>query len=171
MAHIEPVDPLQSRGTTKVLLDGVQKQRGFVPALMRLLAHSPAVFDGYLYSGHALENGILSAQLRERIAIAVSEANGCPCCVASHRQFGRDAGLSERELDAACDATSDDPAAAAALNFARVLMETGGHVSVSQFATVHAAGFGSTAIIEITAVVARAMFANFINNLGSSPDF
>jgi AhpD family alkylhydroperoxidase len=49
---------------------------------------------------------VLPAALRERIAIAVAEANACGVCLAAHTHFGRNEGLPEIELSQARDATA-----------------------------------------------------------------
>jgi uncharacterized peroxidase-related enzyme len=166
MSCIAPIDPAQAVGRAKALLDVVRSERGEVPALMRLLAHSPAALEGYLSFGNALAQGVLSVQLRERIAIAVSEVNGCHRCLASHARYARDAGLSDGEVAAARSATSADPIAAAALSFARALLETDGHVADTQCMAARGVGLTEAALVEIAAVVAHTAFANLINNLG-----
>jgi alkylhydroperoxidase family enzyme len=59
------------------LLAAVHRQLGVVPNLMKLVAHSPAALEGYLSFNGALAKGKLDAPLRERIALAVAEYNGC----------------------------------------------------------------------------------------------
>jgi len=72
----------------RTLLDGVAAKRCSVSSnMMRVMANSPAVFDGYLSFGTALGKGVLPAALRERIAIAVAEANACCVCLAAYTQF------------------------------------------------------------------------------------
>ena len=66
---------------------------------------------------------------------------------------------------------SADPAAAAALRFAGALSATGGHVSSIECKEIRDAGFTDAAIVEIAAVVAANVFANFVNNLADAvPD-
>ena len=172
MTRITLIDPEATSGLARQLLDGVHKRLGFLPTLMRVLAHSPAVLGGYLGFSSALANGVLSPALRERIAIAVAQANGCACCLAAHTVYGRKAGLSDEELRAARDAHSADPGAGVALRFAVALRTTNGHVSDEDMADVTAACISETAMIEIAATVAVNMFTNFVNNLAqTAPEF
>jgi alkylhydroperoxidase family enzyme len=80
-------------------------------------------------------------------------------------RYGRAAGLADDEIEAARRGTSADPARAAALGFARILLDTNGQVPDAGLAAVRAVGFDDTAIIEIAATVALNVFANLINNL------
>jgi uncharacterized peroxidase-related enzyme len=161
--RIKPLD--HPAGKAEQLLDQVRTTMGFVPALMRVLAHSPAALSGYLSLRDALATGVLPVHLREQIGIAVAAANGCDVCLASHTRYGRDAGLANNEIEAARRATSADPASAAALGFAMLLLDSRGHVSDADIAAVRSAGFDDTAIVEIAAAVASNMLANLVNNL------
>ena len=167
MARIAPIDP--AGGEARDLLDQVRSQMGFVPGLMRVLAHSPAALAGYLALRDALARGVLPVQLRERIGIAVAATNQCDACLTSHTRYGRDAGLADDELDAARRLASADPASAAALGFAHALLETHGHVADADITAVRGAGFDDAAIVEIAAAVAWNMFANLVNNLAQPP--
>ena len=48
MQRLQAIDPETATGPTKQLLDGVQKKLGFTPNIMRTMANSPAVLQGYL---------------------------------------------------------------------------------------------------------------------------
>ena len=86
MSRLKAIEPDRAEGNVKVLLDAVNEKYGTVPNLARTLANSPAALQGYLAFGEALESGVLSAKLREQIALTVSAANGCGYCVAILRK-------------------------------------------------------------------------------------
>ena len=163
MPRIGPLD--HPVGKAEELLGQVRTTLGFVPDLMRVLAHSPAALAGYLSLRDKLSTDRLPLRLREQIAVAVAATTGCDVCLASHTRYGREAGLADDEIEAARRVTSADPASAAALGFARILLDARGHVSDADIAAVRAGGFDDPAIIEITATVAFNLFANLINNL------
>jgi len=71
------------------LFAAVKKQLGVVPNLMKLVGHSPAALEGYLSLNGALAKGKLDAKLRESIALAVAEYNGCDYCLSAHDYLGR----------------------------------------------------------------------------------
>lgn len=172
MNTITLIDPATATGSVKVLLDGIRKKRGTVPGLMRVLAHSPAALRGYLELRSALAGATLSPQLLERIAIAVAAYNNCRSCLAAHIHFGRAAGLEQSELDAARHAMSADPAAAAALRFARELQHTAGHVPQSEVEAMRQAGFDDAGMVDIATAVALNVLTNMVNNLaGVEPEF
>ncbi len=56
MSRLPAIDPERATGRAKQLLDDLQRQLGFAPNIMRTLANSPAVLQGYLDFSHALSN-------------------------------------------------------------------------------------------------------------------
>ncbi|SMC24354.1 uncharacterized peroxidase-related enzyme [Andreprevotia lacus DSM 23236] len=156
----------QSLDASKPLLAAVQQQLGVVPNLMKLVGHSPAALEGYLALNGALGKGKLNVGLRERIALATAEYNGCDYCLSAHSYLGLNvARLPQAEIDAARDAHSSDAQNAAALRFARHVLEQRGTVNDTELAAVRAAGFDEAAVLEIVAGVALNVLTNYINNV------
>jgi len=154
---------------SKPLLAAVKQAMGVVPNLMKLVGHSPAALEGYLSLNGALAKGRLDAKLRERIALAVAEYNGCDYCLSAHDYMGRNlAKLSSGEIDAARDFHSEDPRAAAALRFARRVTELRGRVSDADLAALREAGFDEASTVEIVATVALNVLTNYVNNVAQT---
>ncbi|MBO6938071.1 MAG: carboxymuconolactone decarboxylase family protein [Deltaproteobacteria bacterium] len=150
------------------LLDGVEKQLGTVPNLFRLFALSPAALQGYLGLSGALAK-TLDAKTRERIAIAIAQANGCDYCLSAHTYLGRElAKLTPEDAELARQGTSTDPKAAAAVHFARTVLATRGKVPEGELATVREAGFTDAQIVEIVAHVAVNFLTNILNNVAET---
>jgi uncharacterized peroxidase-related enzyme len=150
---------------TKPLLAAVKQSLGVVPNLMKLVGHSPAALEGYLALNGALNKGKLDAKLRERIALAVAEYNGCDYCLSVHDYLGRNVlKLSGEEIGAARDFSSADLRAAAALRFARRVTELRGRVSEADLAALREAGFDEAAQVEIVITVALNVLTNYVNN-------
>lgn len=159
----------QSADAAKPLLAAVHKQLGVVPNLMKLVGHSPAALEGYLSLNGALGKGGLSLQLRERIALAIAEYNGCDYCLSVHDYLGRNlAKISPTELDAARNAQSEDSRTHAALQFALRVAEKRGRVSDADIAALRLAGFDEASTIEIVANVAVNVLTNYINNVAQT---
>ena len=154
---------------SKPLLAAVKQSLGVVPNLMKLVGHSPAALEGYLSLNGALAKGKLDTKLRERIALAVAEYNGCDYCLSAHDYLGRNvAKLSGSEIDAARDFHSEDPRADAALRFARRVTELRGRVSDADLSTLRDAGFDEASTIEIVVTVALNVLTNYVNNVAQT---
>lgn len=155
------------------LLQAVDKLLGSVPNLFRIVANSPQTLEGYLGLNNALGKGSLTAQTRERIAMAVAEINGCNYCLAAHNYLGTNiAKLSPEEIEANRRGTSADEKAAVAVGFAVKITNNRGKVSEDDLQLVRAAGYSDAELVEIVGHVALNTLTNYINEvLGTEVDF
>lgn len=163
MSRIPPVDRNTTTDSVRKNFDAVQKQLGTVPNMMRTMAQSPAVLEGYLGFGATLRRGRLPAALQEQIALAVAETNSCDYCLSAHTALRRGAGLSDDQLIESREARASDPKVAAALQFARAVVERRGDVRDQDLASVRTAGYNDGDIAEIIAHVALNVFTNYFN--------
>ena len=166
--RIPAIDPVNATGPVAGLFSAVKAKLGVVPNLMRTFAQSPAVFEGYLGFTGALAKGVLPARVREQLALAVSEANGCDYCLSAHTMLGKGAGLTPEGIEAARHGTAADPKVAALLQFAREVVDTRGKVSDEQLAAVRAAGATDAELVEVVAHVAANVLTNYTNNVAQT---
>jgi uncharacterized peroxidase-related enzyme len=150
------------------LLDAVEKQLGVVPNLFRLVGTSPAALEGYLGLNGALGR-TLDAKTRERIALAIAQANGCDYCLSAHSYLGLNlAKIDDTEIALNRAGHSGDANADAAIVFARKVLDARGRVSDADIAEVRLAGFSEAQVIEIVASVALNVLTNYINNVAET---
>jgi uncharacterized peroxidase-related enzyme len=148
---------------SKPILDAVHKQLGVVPTMFRLIATSPAALQGFAANNGAL-SGTLDVKTRERIALAVAQANGCDYCLSAHSYLGLNlAKITPEEVALNRKGQSGDAKADAALRFAAKLVRERGHVADGDLKAVREAGYGDGQIVEIIAVVAENVFTNLLN--------
>uniref|UniRef100_UPI00262328B6 carboxymuconolactone decarboxylase family protein n=1 Tax=Breoghania sp. TaxID=2065378 RepID=UPI00262328B6 len=108
----------------------------------------------------------LPAATRERIALAISEYNGCGYCLSAHTYLGANlAKLSPEEIAANRAGRSSDAKADAAVRFAVKVAENWGHVSDADLADVRAAGYPDDQVIEIVQHVALNVWTNYLNEV------
>jgi uncharacterized peroxidase-related enzyme len=108
----------------------------------------------------------LDAGMRERIALAVSEVNGCEYCIRAHGFIGTRFGkLDLEEMELNRHGKSGDPKAEAAVSFAKKVTETRGKVTDDDLAAVREAGWSDAQIIEIIALSVQFLYTNFVNNV------
>lgn len=151
------------------LLEAVKKQLGMVPNMFRLIANSPAALKGYLDLSGALGKGALPPATRERIALAVAEINGCNYCLSAHTYLGKNlAKLDDGEITANRSGTSNDPKAAAAVQFAAKVARERGHVGDEDVRAVKAAGYDDAQVVEIVQHVALNTWTNYLNEVGKT---
>lgn len=156
----------QAPEASQPLLNAVQQQLGSAPNLFRITANSPQALEGYLGLNGALAKGTLSAQTRERIALAVAEINRCGYCLAAHNYLGQNlAKLSAEEITLNRRGSSLDAKAAAAVEFAVAVTTKRGQVAVSDLDAVLSAGYSEAELVEIVAHVALNTLTNYINEV------
>jgi uncharacterized peroxidase-related enzyme len=162
MARIAPVNPATAEGEAKALLDAVQSKLGMTPNFLRVLANSPAALGAFLGLHQIADRGSLDLQTRERIALALAEQNSCEYCLSAHTAIGRKAGLTGDEIAANRLGTSQDAKAAAAVAFARALVEHKGEVTTAEIEAVRQAGFGDAEIVEVIVHVGMNLMTNIL---------
>jgi uncharacterized peroxidase-related enzyme len=163
MAQIKIVDPAQATGTAKELLAALQNNIKSVPNLAKALANSPAALKAWMEFDSALAKGSLNAKLRQEIALAVGQKNGCEYCVSAHTAIGKFAGLTDPQILNSRHGQGTSPKDTAALTFARELLEKRGQVPASSIQALRDHGFTDGEIAEIIAHVALNIFTNYFN--------
>ena len=172
MPRIPPIDPANTTGRTRELLDDVQTEWGMTPNVIRTLANAPAALDGYLSLGSALAGGVLPAELREQIAVTVAQANRCSYCLAAPCAIGKSIGLSEDAITDARRGVSPDRRVEAVIHFAQQIVTQRGWVTDNDVSRLRDAGYGDREIVEIIANVAMNIFTNYFNHVaGTELDF
>lgn len=152
----------QPNAEQKALLDGVHAQLGTVPNFLKVFANSPVALKAFLGLFGVATAGTLDPQTRERIALALAQQNSCEYCLSAHTALGAQAGLDEAEMAANRAGASQDRKAAAAVQFARSLVEHMGEVTTAELQDVRAAGYGDAEIVEIITHVGMNVLTNIL---------
>lgn len=148
---------------SKPVLDAVEKQLGVVPNMFRLVGSSPATLQGFVANNAALGKP-LDLKTRERIALAVAQANACNYCLSAHTYLVLNlAKISLEEIELNRKGASGDDKANVAVRFAAEIVRERGHVADADIKAVRDAGFSDGHIVEIIAVVAENIFTNLLN--------
>lgn len=165
MNRIPQLDPAHATGKTKQLFDGAQAKLGIVPNILRVFGNSPAALEGYLNFSGALAGGVLSAKVREQIALAVAEINDCGYCRSAHTFIGGKVGLNDREIADARKVVAADERTTAILSLARNLVVQRGELSDAEFQAARSARLTDAEIVETVANVALNILTNYLNHV------
>ena len=172
MSYLPALPRTAVDAATGAKLDAVQAKLGVLPNMFKVFANAPVALDAYLQLSDLAARSRLDARQRERIALAVGEANGCDYCVAAHVAIGRMVGLSPAQLAQARQAKAETPRDDALLALARRIVDTRGHVPTAELDAFKAAGFDDAAILEVLLSVVLNVFTNYTNHLaGTELDF
>jgi uncharacterized peroxidase-related enzyme len=157
--------PEQVPADSKPTLDTFTRNIGFTPNMMATFAHSPIAFNAWAALLGSLSK-TLDVKTRDSIGLAVSEVNGCNYCLTVHSFTAEHmAKLSADEIILARKGHATDPKRDAAVQFARKVIETRGHVDDADVKAVLEAGYTEANVMEMVALVAMYSLTNFINNV------
>ena len=162
MSRINTVDYQNADKEQAALYDAITTQLGTVPNFLKVFANSPAALRAFLGLHDIAGEGSLDPQTRERIALALAEQNACQYCVSAHTAIGRKAGLDDIEIEASRSGTSQDEKTAAAVSFAKSLVEHKGEVTNAEFDLVRDAGYSESDIVEIITHVGMNVLTNIL---------
>ncbi|MCA9288610.1 MAG: carboxymuconolactone decarboxylase family protein [Phycisphaerales bacterium] len=163
MARLPIQNPETATGSNQEIFASLKKALGTVPNMMKVMGNSPAVLKGYASLSGALGAGALAAPIREQIALLAAETNACNYCLSAHSALGKMAGLKPDQIAAARDGSASDPKAAAALAFARSVIETKGGVEAGDVEAARGAGLSDAELAEVVGAVAINVFTNYFN--------
>ncbi|MBI3368490.1 MAG: carboxymuconolactone decarboxylase family protein [Burkholderiales bacterium] len=149
MSRITLVDHRNANAMQKSLLDAIRAQEGRLPNYLKVLANSPVALQAFLGLRRVAEDGSLSPQTRERIALALAQYHGCEYSLAIHTALGRAAGLTGNEMAANRAGSSEDAKAAVAVELALSLSAHRGAISNAELFKAREAGLSEADIVEI----------------------
>lgn len=117
--------------------------------MTRAMANSPALLNGYLALSAALSRGRLRPAVREEIALAIAQRNGCDYCMSAQSVAAEHIPhLDATTIDAARHGRGDGPKAGAALRIATDINDARGGVTQAQLDAARTAGLDDSEIAE-----------------------
>jgi uncharacterized peroxidase-related enzyme len=160
MQTIQPIQLENASDATKRLFATATADNGLPANMIKSMAQSPGVLEGYLQFNRALKGGKLDQEEREQIALAVAQTNLCEYSLAYHTARARKLGLTNENILASREGRASDTRVDTALRFARDLVAENGDCSPAE---LQQAGFTDREIVEIVAHVALNIFENYFN--------
>lgn len=164
MTDFTPVEPESATGKAAELLAQVQTSLGLTPNMTKVMANSPALLQSYLALSAAVAGGVLRPAVRERLAIATAQLNGCEYCLSAHTYIGANiAKVADAELAGARRGRSEDEHVAALLTLSNTIAENAGDVTEVELKSARAAGVTDEEIGEVVANLALNVMTNYFN--------
>src|SRR4051812_28384045 len=149
MERSAALKPERVPADSKPTLDAITKNIGFTPNMMATFAQSPIAFNAWATLLGSLSKA-LDVKTRDSIGLAVSEVNGCNYCLTVHSFTAeRMAKLPAEDIILARKGHARDPKRDAAVQFARKIIESRGHVTDADLQAVRDASYTDANIMEI----------------------
>jgi uncharacterized peroxidase-related enzyme len=152
------------------LLATAEKEFGFVPNLLGVMAESPATIKAYKTIGKIFDESSFSATERQVVVLAASRFNECDYCVAAHSVIAGMQRVPADVIDAIRnDQPIDDDKLEALRTFTTTAVEKRGWASDADIATFQAAGYNKAQILEVIVGLSFKTLSNYVNHLAETP--
>ena len=168
MARIPTIEPANAAPAVAAKYDIAKSALGALPNLVKTYGNSDALLGAFLGLYAATGETVFTAADRERIALAVSQVNGCDYCLAIHSAVGRKLGLEKAEIDGARRGNAPEARIDAAVRFARAVAETRGKVTDTEVSSLRAAGYSDRDVVDLVGIVALNFLNNLMNNVAET---
>src|SRR5690606_38394864 len=155
----------------KERLATAQKNNGYLPNLLRVLANAPVALETYMTVGGINGRASLTLAEREAVQITAAATHGCGFCVAGHTAISYKKAKLEEPVEHALRSREQVPDARldAVARFTEAVIASRGAVSDAELAAFKEAGFDDQQSLEVVLGVSLATLCNFANNLGQPP--
>ncbi|MBI1367135.1 MAG: carboxymuconolactone decarboxylase family protein [Planctomycetes bacterium] len=152
------------------LLGKAQKEYGFVPNLLGVMAHAPKLLEGYMTLSRLFDQSSLDATERQVVLLAVSAVNRCHYCVPAYTVIAKMQGVESNVIEAIRDDRPiDDPKLQALRQFAAEMATTRGWPSDEAKQTFHEVGYTEAQALEVVLGVGLKTLSNYTNHLADTP--
>lgn len=167
---LEVLDRHTAPQAARPLLDTARDAYGFVPNILGVMAHSPALLEAYMTMSQIFEKSGFSAAEKQVVLLAVSAENGCDYCTTAHTAIARMQGVDEAVLDAI--ARSDalpDQRLDELFRFTHTLVEKRGHPSEDDLRAFVAAGYSEAQVQDVIVGIGMKTLSNYSNHIAGTP--
>lgn len=166
MPRIDYVDPDEASEEVREHLADYSEEHGERSLMREMLAnHPPLLETTAVFFENSIRTGNLQRELKETVAVAVSQANGCDYCASSHRESMVEVlGLPSERVDAIRAGEFDSLPAReqVAVEFARQAAKNPHRITDEDFRALREEGFEDREIVELLGVVGLFMFVNTV---------
>lgn len=154
----------------QALLKKANSKYGFVPNLLGVMAHAPALLEAYMTLSGLFDKTSLSPTERQVVLLAVSAENKCTYCMAAHTAISQMQNLNAQAVDAIRDSESiDDEKLEALRRFAVEVATTRGWPGDEAKQAFHDAGYSETHALEVILGVGMKTLSNYTNHMAETP--
>lgn len=176
MARIKPLEKEQIANELKPVYEDIEKAFGRVPNIFRTYANFPPLLKANWEKFKAvMMGGSMRRELKEAIALVVSDANSCQYCIAAHGLALQQLGFSRERIDALVkdlEQAGFAPKELKILEVARKSTRNANSVTDQDIAELRKLGWSEAEIVEAQGVMELYTgFNKFLDSLAVDVDF
>jgi len=165
-----PLLPQDTPQESRVLLEQVKRELGFVPNLLASLAHSPTALRAYLGADAAFQRGTLTPAEQQIVLLSASAENDCPYCMSAHSALAKfflnvpgDVIVAIRANRPLLDSKLD-----ALVNLTRQLVSRRGYLRSQTIEAFLNAGYSKAQLLEVLVGVGLKTISNYFDHISAT---
>ncbi|MGK7295011.1 MAG: carboxymuconolactone decarboxylase family protein [Candidatus Wenzhouxiangella sp. M2_3B_020] len=152
------------------LLEQAEKNYGFVPNILGVMANAPALLEGYMTLNGIFEKTSFSTAEKQIVLLGAATENECDYCTAAHTAIAKMQDVDEAVLQAVQKGEKiPDERLDALFRFTRVMVEKRGHPSGDDLRAFFDAGFSEAQVQEVILGVGLKTLSNYNNHVAETP--
>ncbi|WP_019896113.1 carboxymuconolactone decarboxylase family protein [Hydrogenovibrio halophilus] len=143
---------------------------GMVPNLLRYMAIEPRLADAYLHVTQIFAASSLSEKEQNLVLLTASAVQQCRYCLAAYTMLGKQAGLTDAQIDRIKQGQPlDDPKLEALRGLTVNLIDTRGQADSAVLVAVEQAGYGPEQVLAVVLGISLKVMSNYTNHLAGTP--
>ena len=155
---------------SKLILDQVKKQYGFIPNLLGIMAESTDLLQGYLTLSTLFSQTTLTTIEQQIVLLSSSAANCCDYCMAAHGKMALQAGVEKDLIDSIFNGETLSNQKLEALNqFVFDVVATRGFPTEKVTQNFLDQGYTQKNILEVILGVGMKTLSNYTNHIAHTP--
>ncbi len=171
MAYIKALELPEMEESIRKQLEKAQKKMGQVGEIARILALRPDIYNvtTSLFRTLMISKTELDYEIKESIAILVSNANSCDMCVGEHQRIAKMLGMTEEQVDQVLSGIEHMKISDKEKVLYEFCLKCAGKenykIVQQDVDRLREAGYSDSQILEAVAIVA---YFNYINTISNS---
>lgn len=155
---------------SKKSLQNTEKQLGFIPNLLGVMAESPAMLEAYQVLTMIFDKTAFTVTERQLVLLSISRFRNCSYCLAAHGTIAKMQKISTEIIDAVY---YNQPLADAKLEalrtFTRTMLEADGWVDQKALQAFYQAGYQKQHVLEVVLGISFKTLSNYVNHINDTP--
>lgn len=154
---------------SRTLLKNAEKQIGFIPNLLAVMAESPALLEAYQSLNKLFEKTAFTVTEKQLVLLSISRYRNCSYCLAAH---GTVAKMQKVPADIVFAVYYNQPIGDGKLealrNFTRAILKADGWVNKKDLQNFYQAGYQQQHVLEVILAVSFKTLSNFTNQINDT---
>lgn len=152
------------------LLEKAEKNYGFIPNILGVMANSPALLEAYMSLSQIFEKTSFSAAEKQTVLLAVSTENDCGYCKSAHTAIAKMQNVDEAVLNAIASGDElPDAKLDVLFNFTRTMVEKRGLPSDADLQAFFDAGYSEAQVQDVIVGIGMKTMSNYNNHIAETP--